>query len=56
MAAFALRRLAALAATLGVASVVIFLVMEVVPGDPAAYMLGIGATIVAAVIGAAFFS
>jgi len=44
MAAFALRRLAALAATLGVASVVIFLVMEVVPGDPAAYMLGIGAT------------
>ena len=44
MLAFALRRLAALAATLVAASVLVFLVMEVVPGDSAAYMLGIGAT------------
>ena len=44
MLRFALRRLAALAATLAVASVLIFLVMEVIPGDPASVMLGIGAT------------
>lgn len=41
---YALRRLASLAATLVVASVVVFLVVEVVPGDPAAYMLGLNAS------------
>ena len=44
MLAFALRRFAALVATLAVASAVVFLVMEVIPGDPASYMLGVGAT------------
>ena len=44
MLKFALRRFAALVATLAVASVVVFLVMEVIPGDPASYMLGVGAT------------
>jgi peptide/nickel transport system permease protein len=37
------RRLVSLAVSLLVASVVIFLALEVVPGDPAAYMLGINA-------------
>jgi peptide/nickel transport system permease protein len=40
---YALKRLAALVMTLVVASVVVFLVVEVVPGDPAAYMLGLNA-------------
>jgi len=40
MLAFALRRLVALLATLAVASVVVFAAMEVLPGDPAAVMLG----------------
>ena len=44
MIRFALRRLAALVATLAVATVIVFLVMEVIPGDPALYMLGVGAT------------
>ena len=44
MAAFAARRLATLLVTLILASIAVFLVMEVVPGDPAAFMLGIGAT------------
>ena len=44
MIRFALRRLLALVATLAVASILIFLVMEVIPGDPATLMLGIGAT------------
>ena len=44
MILFALRRLSALAATLVAASVLVFLVMEVIPGDPASYMLGVGAT------------
>ncbi len=44
MLKFALRRFAALVATLAVASVIVFLVMEVIPGDPASYMLGVGAT------------
>ena len=44
MLLFVLRRAAALVATLAIASVLIFLVMEVIPGDPASYMLGIGAT------------
>ena len=43
MGAFLLRRLLALAATLFGASLVIFLVMEVLPGDPAAVILGTGA-------------
>jgi len=37
------RRVASLALTLLVASAVIFLALEIVPGDPAAYMLGINA-------------
>jgi peptide/nickel transport system permease protein len=40
---FLLQRLLALLATLLVASLVVFLVMEVLPGDPAALMLGVGA-------------
>lgn len=40
---YALKRLFALVTTLFVASVLIFLVVEVVPGDPAAYMLGLNA-------------
>lgn len=43
MLRYVLKRLASLAASLMVASVVIFLALEVVPGDPAAYMLGINA-------------
>lgn len=37
------RRLGSLAATLLVASLVVFVVIEVVPGDPASYMLGMNA-------------
>lgn len=44
MLRFVLRRLASLAASLLVASVVIFLVLEVLPGDPAAFMLGLNAS------------
>jgi peptide/nickel transport system permease protein len=40
MLAFALRRFAALLATLVVASAVVFTAMEVLPGDPAQVMLG----------------
>jgi peptide/nickel transport system permease protein len=40
MLAFALRRFAALLATLMVASAVVFTAMEVLPGDPAQVMLG----------------
>jgi peptide/nickel transport system permease protein len=43
MALFLIRRLIALALTLLVASLVVFLVMEVLPGDPAAIMLGVNA-------------
>ncbi|WP_193367153.1 ABC transporter permease [Pelagibius marinus] len=43
MALFLLQRLTALVVTLLVASLVVFLVMEVLPGDPAAVMLGINA-------------
>src|SRR5690606_17520241 len=43
MAWFAARRLISLAATLIIASLVIFLVLEVLPGDPAAFMLGLNA-------------
>ena len=44
MIAWLVRRLASLAATLLVASVVVFATIEVVPGDPAAYMLGLNAS------------
>lgn len=40
---YALRRLSSLIISLAVASLVIFLVVEVAPGDPASYMLGINA-------------
>ncbi len=43
MTLFLLQRLTALVVTLLVASLVVFLVMEVLPGDPAAVMLGINA-------------
>ena len=44
MLRFALSRLLSLALSLAVASVVIFSVIEIVPGDPAAFMLGLNAT------------
>ncbi len=43
MTVFIARRFLSLAATLVAASIVIFLVMEVLPGDPASYMLGLNA-------------
>jgi peptide/nickel transport system permease protein len=43
MASFVVQRFGSLLATLIAASVVIFVVMEVLPGDPAAYMLGLNA-------------
>ncbi len=43
MLRYALKRLLSLAISLAVASVVIFVAIEVVPGDPASYMLGINA-------------
>ncbi|WP_370244260.1 ABC transporter permease [Salipiger sp.] len=43
MLAYALKRLFILAISLAVASLVIFLVVEVAPGDPASFMLGINA-------------
>ncbi|MCM2562557.1 ABC transporter permease [Lutimaribacter sp. EGI FJ00015] len=43
MLRFALKRLLSLAATLWVASLIIFLSLEIVPGDPAAFMLGMNA-------------
>ena len=44
MLRFALTRALSLALSLAVASLVIFAVVEVVPGDPASYMLGLNAT------------
>ena len=44
MLRFALTRALSLALSLSVASLVIFSVVEVVPGDPASYMLGLNAT------------
>lgn len=44
MLRYALSRALSLALSLVVASVVIFAVIEVIPGDPAAYMLGLNAT------------
>ncbi|MEM6888417.1 MAG: ABC transporter permease [Pseudomonadota bacterium] len=41
---YTLKRLASLCMSLFVASVVIFAVLEVVPGDPAAFMLGVNAS------------
>jgi peptide/nickel transport system permease protein len=41
---FAFRRLASLVASLAVASVVIFVTIEIVPGDPATFMLGMQAS------------
>lgn len=43
MLVYAFRRFASLLISLAVASLVIFLVVEVAPGDPAAFMLGINA-------------
>ncbi|WP_372892906.1 ABC transporter permease [Rhodosalinus sp.] len=43
MLRYTLKRLISLAMSLAVASLVIFLVVEVAPGDPAAFMLGINA-------------
>jgi peptide/nickel transport system permease protein len=43
MLRYTLKRLISLAVSLAVASLVIFLVVEVAPGDPAAFMLGINA-------------
>ncbi len=43
MTIFLLRRVLTLLATLIVASVVVFVVLEIIPGDPAAVMLGINA-------------
>jgi peptide/nickel transport system permease protein len=43
MAVYLTRRLATLAITLLVASLVVFVVLEVLPGDPAAVMLGVNA-------------
>ena len=43
MLRYVARRMVSLAVSLVVASLVIFLALEVVPGDPAAYMLGINA-------------
>ena len=43
MLRYALRRLVSLALSLAAASLVIFLAIEIVPGDPASYMLGLNA-------------
>ncbi len=43
MLRFALKRLLSLGLTLVAASIVIFVAIEIVPGDPASYMLGINA-------------
>ena len=43
MASYVATRFASLLATLVAASIVIFLVMEVLPGDPASFMLGLNA-------------
>jgi len=40
---YLLRRIGSLLATLVVASLIVFIVIEVVPGDPASYMLGMNA-------------
>ena len=40
---YLLKRSGSLLATLLVASLIVFVVIEVVPGDPASYMLGMNA-------------
>jgi peptide/nickel transport system permease protein len=44
MVRYALARVASLGVSLAVASLVVFVALEVVPGDPAAYMLGLNAS------------
>ena len=44
MIGFALRRLVGFAATLLVAAAVIFLLLDLLPGDPARFVLGINAS------------
>jgi len=44
MLAFTLRRLIGLAATLAATALIVFVVLEILPGDPAAVMMGINAT------------
>ncbi len=44
MLRYALKRLLSLSVSLVIASAVIFTVIEVIPGDPASYMLGLNAT------------
>jgi peptide/nickel transport system permease protein len=44
MVRYALMRFVSLGLSLAIASLVVFLALEVVPGDPAAYMLGMNAT------------
>ena len=44
MLRYALTRFVSLALSLVVASLVVFVALEVVPGDPAAYMLGLNAS------------
>ena len=44
MLSFALRRLAGLAVTLFVTALIVFIVLEILPGDPAAVMMGVNAT------------
>ena len=44
MLAFALRRLAGLVVTLLATALIVFVVLEILPGDPAAVMMGINAT------------
>lgn len=44
MVSFVLRRLVSLAVSLAAASVVIFFMLEVLPGDPARFMLGLNAS------------
>ena len=43
MLRYALKRIASLLATLLVASIIVFTVIEIVPGDPASFMLGLNA-------------
>ena len=43
MAAYLVQRLISLGLTLLVATVVIFVVLNVLPGDPASYMMGLNA-------------
>lgn len=44
MLAFALRRFLGLVATLAATAIVVFVVLEILPGDPAAVMMGVNAT------------